>query len=204
MAHTAVTKHGSAAFITERCRRLGIPGLLYMLCIHPFIILGLLNGAERFSGQPAFRIYADYLGSGQFLCGSGPLWFVLALLVFSVVYALARQRMPQRAKTAQSSFPSFKPVLLIATALWLTTALTRIVFPVGTSILNMQLFYFPQYIVQFAVGILIAKRGWLDALAGSRLAKRAGITLFRCVFHSCPRAGVADYSVSATTGTTVD
>jgi surface polysaccharide O-acyltransferase-like enzyme len=43
----------------------------------------------------------------------------------------------------------------------LCTFLVRIVQPIGTSILNMQLCFFSQYVLLFAVGVLARRRNWL-------------------------------------------
>ena len=40
-AHGALGRHGPGRFLRERAVRLGLPTLLYMLVIHPFILLGL-------------------------------------------------------------------------------------------------------------------------------------------------------------------
>jgi hypothetical protein len=40
----------------------------------------------------------------------------------------------------------------------------------------MQLCYFPQYVMAFAAGVAAARNDWLQALARSRLARRAGWT----------------------------
>jgi glucan biosynthesis protein C len=46
----------------------------------------------------------------------------------------------------------------------LCTFLVRIVQPMGTSILNMQLGYFSQYILLFCVGIVAWRRNWLERI----------------------------------------
>jgi peptidoglycan/LPS O-acetylase OafA/YrhL len=50
----------------------------------------------------------------------------------------------------------------------------RIFQPIGTNVLNFQLCFFPQYLAAFAVGIAAGRGGWLDALARSQVARRAG------------------------------
>jgi peptidoglycan/LPS O-acetylase OafA/YrhL len=65
-------------------------------------------------------------------------------------------------------------VLAIAAFLALATFLVRLVQPIGTNVSNFQLCFFPQYLVAFALGIILARQGALDALARSRVAAVAG------------------------------
>src|SRR5262249_1571931 len=121
---------------------------------------------------------------GRFVSGSGPMWFALALLLFSFVYAVLRVMKAKPAKNdLESSLPGHAEVAGLALVMGLCTFLVRIVQPMGTNILNMQLCYFSQYILLFAVGICAWRRNWLlripygfgmrwfkGALAGGSLA----------------------------------
>lgn len=87
--------------------------------------------------------------------GSGPLWFAFALLIFSVAYGLVRyatKYMPNASK--KELIPSFKNVILLILLIAICAFLIRLVQPIGTSILNMQLCFFSQYVILFIVGIL--------------------------------------------------
>jgi glucan biosynthesis protein C len=77
-AHRALLRRDSKAFMQERFLRLGVPSLLYMLVIQPCIIYFLLHHPEG-PDRPAFGSYwANYVTSGQFLSGNGPMWFAIA------------------------------------------------------------------------------------------------------------------------------
>lgn len=52
--------------------------------------------------------------------------------------------------------------------------LVRLVQPIGTSFLNLQLGYFPQYIVAFILGIWLARHGDLSSIARAPLSRRIG------------------------------
>jgi peptidoglycan/LPS O-acetylase OafA/YrhL len=170
-SHGSLARRGARAFLLERGRRLGLPALLYMLLLHPFILLGLNPWHAKF--PPPVEFYGAYLASGRFLSSSGPLWFAFALLLFCAVLAAWRHWRP-----APPDVPTPPPgtgrLWLFGLGLAGATFAMRIVQPLGTNVLNFQLGYFPQYIAAFAVGLAAAQHGWLAALATSATARRAG------------------------------
>lgn len=177
-ARKSIERRGAGAFLVERGRRLGLPSLFYMLAIHPFMVFVLLGAARYPEGVTLGELYRRYLVSGEVWSGSGPMWFALALLVFSAVLAALRASRPPSAldpnlKTASKS-PSGLLLIGLAAALGLGTFLVRCVQPVGTDVLNFQLCYFPQYVVAFVLGVAAGRKDWLDALATSMVARRAG------------------------------
>ena len=62
---------------------------------------------------------------------------------------------------ANLALPSDGQVLALALGMGICTFLVRIVQPIGTNILNMQLCFFSQYILLFSVGVLAWRRNWL-------------------------------------------
>jgi surface polysaccharide O-acyltransferase-like enzyme len=100
---------------------------------------------------------------------NGPLWFCLALLIFSVVYVAWRVFAPTFTGRKESREPPDSPTLVaFAMCLAVFTFLTRLFFPSGYSFLNMHLGDFPQYILLFAAGILMARYDWLPKLSFAR------------------------------------
>jgi len=91
------------------------------------------------------------------------LWFVAALLLFTLLYVALRQRF---SLLYASRLPSMSGILLVAVAIGLVSFLVRLVFPVGWVVpeLGFQLCYFPQYVALFAVGTLAHQNKWLDQL----------------------------------------
>lgn len=175
-AHLSIARRGPAAFLRERARRLGLPSLLYMLLIHPVIVYVLLGHPQVPDRPPLAVLYTRHLFSGRFLAGNGPMWFALALLVFSAILAGACRRAPPERHSAQASTgaPGTGALLMFGAGLVAVTFLMRIFQPLGTSVLNFQLGYFPQYIAGFAAGVLAGQHGWLETLAASRQARVAG------------------------------
>ena len=175
-AHGSLARRGPGPFVRERLVRLGLPALLYMLVIHPFILLGLNPWHANF-GPPA-DFYAKYIFTGRFLGSSGPLWFAVALLLFCLGLAAWRAARPPAGAGGTPDQPGAVPapaqLWVFALLLGLGSFAVRLVQPVGTNILNMQLCFFVQYIAFFAAGLHAARHGWLHALAWSPQARTAG------------------------------
>jgi hypothetical protein len=93
------------------------------------------------------------------------LWFCAALLIFCGGYALYRRWTRKKEKSVVKAFPAngaiFGGVVLIAVA----TFLVRFPYPNGSSFYNMQLGYFPGYIVFFIAGTLAYRQSWLTTLS---------------------------------------
>jgi hypothetical protein len=158
----AFESKGFGKFARDRAVRLGLPALFYMLVIHPLTVYWLIRDFSDLSRPPLMRAYWPYLSHGRFLSGSGPMWFTLALLLFSLGYGLVGilRRTPYQVQP-EAALPSHRQVLGLALVMGLCTFLVRTVQPMGTSVLNMQLCYFSQYILLFMVGIRAWRRNWL-------------------------------------------
>lgn len=173
-AQGSIERRGASGFVRERLVRLGMPTLLYMVALHPLIVFAINpDGADR---RPRFGAYMSYLVRGQFLDGSGPMWFAAALLIFSCALAgwRAARPAPPREKPPAGRVPSLTRIGAWVLLLVAATFLTRTVQPVGTAILNTQLGYFPQYIMAFGAGVAASRGAWLQPIARSALARRAG------------------------------
>jgi peptidoglycan/LPS O-acetylase OafA/YrhL len=114
--------------------------------------------------------------SGKFLGSSGPLWFAVALLMFCLALAAWSRVRPARAlaDTAQGKPPCVRLLFGFATAVGLASFATRLVQPIGTNVLNLQLCFFAQYIAWFLAGLHAAGHRWLAPLAASPQARQAG------------------------------
>jgi peptidoglycan/LPS O-acetylase OafA/YrhL len=183
-AHGSLARRGPRRFASERLFRLGLPALFYMLAIHPFILLVLNPWHANFGSPGAF--YLKYLGSGRFLRSTGPLWFAMALLILCLLLAASRMvwRRPSTDecdRSASRAVPGFSEAAPTAASLWIL-ALTlglgsfavRLIQPIGTNVLNLQLCFFVQYIAFFLCGLRAARYGWLVPLAASSRARAAG------------------------------
>jgi len=157
------SRKGLRQFIADRFVRLGIPTLFYMLVIHPFILYYLLDLSWIRPKPSLAMFYSGYLGKGAVLSGTGPLWFALALLIFSLLYAGIRRMMRGRRMRRTLPLPTTLHILVIILLITVASFLVRLKYPIGTNICSMQLCYFSQYIVLFIVGVLAARSGWFDA-----------------------------------------
>lgn len=195
----AYNRKGAVKFAAERLARLGVPTLFFMLVLHPLTEIVRDSFLGRLPANP-LQDFVSYMVSLEFLSESGPLWFALALLVFSMLYALIRRAIGRPGSaggsaagiaargvagraTGSGAVTHGKVIALIAT-IALLSFLVRIWFPFGTDLFNMKPAYFPQYILLFAAGLWAARnrfflnlpdrigRTWL------RVALFAGIPLW--------------------------
>jgi glucans biosynthesis protein C len=173
----ALDSKGPSRFLRDRAARLGLPALLFMLVIHPFTVYWLLRNFDDPSIPPLTAAYGGFLLSGKVFSASGPMWFAIALLLFCIVYALLR--LIGSAKPVR--LPGHRGVIGLILVMGACTFLVRISQPIGTNILNMQLCYFSQYVLLFAVGIFAYRGNWLLRIPYSfgmfwlKLALTAGV-----------------------------
>lgn len=158
----AFDRKGFRNFLRDRGVRLGLPSLFYMLFLQPLTVYWLLRDFSDHSRPALSQAYWPYLSSGRFLSGSGPMWFAVALLLFSALYAAFRLFSGKAPRDEpQAALPTHAQAIALALAMGFCTFLVRIVQPMGTNVLNMQLCYFSQYILLFIVGIHAWRRNWL-------------------------------------------
>jgi fucose 4-O-acetylase-like acetyltransferase len=170
-AAPAFDRKGPLRFSRDRFIRLGVPTLLYMLLIGPLTqyFLSKTWGTGGFGYQ-----WLVHLRDGEWLSETGPMWFCAALLAFSLAYALLRMALPTMDQGGGPDWPD-RPdnwtVLAFIAAMAVSTFLVRVVVPEPVSVLNMHPGDFPQYVLMFAAGIAVYRRGWLKRLP-QRLAAR--------------------------------
>lgn len=176
-------RKGAARFWKERLIRLGIPLVVYSWLIHPVFVYGYLVATEGLSAS-LWDFYPRYFRNGGNLLGAGPLWFVEALLIFTLVYAIGRLFTRNRAvkQPVEGSFPSNRALALFALLMGLAGFAVLTVFPVDWNFgpLNLQFPFFAQYVFMFAAGLLAYRRGWLTNLpeaAGRFWLRVVGVVL---------------------------
>lgn len=159
-------RKGPGRFLKDRLLRLGIPMLCFDFIIGPLMFYPLIKSGAWKSAGP----YRDYLASyyGSFHIGTGPLWFVEALLIFSIGYLLWRSFVRKGASAARTNgkFPGNPAIFAFAVALGVVSFVVRIWLPIGWAFgpLNLQFPFFPQYICMFIVGIAAYRRNWLTRI----------------------------------------
>jgi glucans biosynthesis protein C len=157
----AYDRKGPARFLSDRLVRLGIPSLLYIFAIQPLLLHYLLGVGKGGFGQ----YYGRFLASRDWLSGSGPMWFAIALLIFCALYAAIRWVR----KTARDAPRLPGPAAIVATGLGIAAAafLIRTVLPMGSSFLYFQPPFFAQYVVLFAAGIAARRGDWLERFSAT-------------------------------------
>jgi glucan biosynthesis protein C len=160
-------RKGPRRFFKDRLLRLGIPILCYDLVIGPLIVRPLV----MFGTQGTTGSYSDFLAGyySSFHIGTGPLWFVEALLIFSGFYALWRKLAKAPFIQDSKKLPGNSAIVLFALALSVVTFSVRIWLPLGWNFepLNFQFPFFPQYICMFIVGVAAYKHNWLTRIPDS-------------------------------------
>jgi surface polysaccharide O-acyltransferase-like enzyme len=169
-------RKGAGKFLRDRAVRLGVPALIYMLIINPAILYYVMRLSAEAPLTPLGDFYLGYLLGLQFLGGSGPMWFAIALLIFSAAYVAAKLLQRDLEKEGEEEaegaegpegtgeepkLPGHREVVALVLVIAAAAFAIRLVQPIGTAVLNMQLPYFSSYVALFAVGIAARRRRWL-------------------------------------------
>jgi surface polysaccharide O-acyltransferase-like enzyme len=179
-------RKGPRRFFKDRLLRLGIPLLCYDFVIGPLMAYPLMQAGalEQGSTLQFDGPYREFLSIyySRFHVGTGPLWFVEALLIFAGFYVLWRVFVKTPAFSVQDGgkVPSNLRIALFALALGAVTFIVRIWLPIGWSFeaLNFQFPFFPQYICMFIVGIIAYQRNWLIRISDAMGKLWLGVALF--------------------------
>jgi len=159
---TAPSYHrkGSWKFLGDRLIRLGIPLLFYSFVLSPLLSYLVYYFAER-----NHITYLQYLSGYHSWIDFGVLWFVAALLLFTLIYGGAKHFVTIKFKNPIPA-PGTAKILFFAVLLGVITFFVRILFPVGWVLkpFGFQLGHFPQYIILFIIGLLAYKNQWFDSL----------------------------------------
>lgn len=154
-------RKGAVLFLRDRAYRLGLPVLFYIFVLGPFTEYFVAKSWRPSKPSSFANEWVKHIYDGEFLSGTAPLWFCLALLLFCLSYTGLRLLSPgpgaQRGALRTGTLWWF--VCVVSTA----TFTVRLVQPAGTSFYNMQLANFSQYVAMFVAGIW-AYNGWLEEL----------------------------------------
>lgn len=156
-------RKGPGKFIIDRLIRLGIPLVFYALVINPLITyLAAVQGGYEGSLLEYIPTHMPQLVNASV----GPMWFLEALLIFSLCYALGRLWLKPKSGISSDQSPQPLPgnrtIVLFALGLGLVTFLVRIFAPFGWwwEPLHQEPAHFPQYIAFFAVGVIAYRNDW--------------------------------------------
>jgi len=153
-------KKGAAQFILDRLKRLGLPLLFYS-----FIFSPVLNFLIYRFGYNKPATFMQYLKGYDNWIDPGVMWFVAALLIFTLLYVVYMQILNQK-EGKTYSLPCNNKILLFALILGIISFIVRIFFPVGWVLdpLGFQFAHFTQYIALFIAGIAASRNKWLNEI----------------------------------------
>lgn len=164
----AYDRKGPRTYFIDRVVRLGIPLLVYGFCIAPVTVALAQFG----DGKPFLETLISLLRRAYF--DQGPLWFVQALLLFSVGYLAWRTVRPL---PADPPFPHHMVIFLSAIAVGIVAFLLRLDFPVGKVVCGFQIGYFASYIFLFVIGCLAFRGSWLEQITIKQICPWFGVSL---------------------------
>lgn len=178
----SLLRRGPGRFAVDRIVRLGLPWLAFALLLWPLLMwLTYLAAGRRESYWWVFTHRDPFLHSG-------PLWFALVLMIFSLVYAgwWAIRRRPAADRGAESpdgaamaGSSGLRPMRLVALAagVALATFAVRLLFPArSTQIADLHVWQWPQCAAMFGLGISGARQG-LAVSVPDRLRRGCGVVL---------------------------
>jgi len=170
LATKSLKKRGATQFLKERFSRLGIPLLMFIFIISPFIYFVLMG----YGSGNIIEKYIHFLTDIKWVISStGPLWFVEALLLFCIVYVVIRKFFPNP-KTIYSF--NTKNIIFAIIITGIFAFLIRLIFPLGTDFFNLQFGYFSSYIALFIIGIIVGENNLFEHITREQNIKWLYIT----------------------------
>jgi glucans biosynthesis protein C len=164
----SLERKGPRLFVKDRLIRLGIPLAAYTLLVSPFLEYVAYRENEH-GTEPLWPFVREQVWH----FAPGPTWFLEALLVFSLAYALLRALRRDAPPPARRPLRGFE-VAGIAVLIAFAAFAAHLVFPVGSEQFHLQLAMFPQYVILFSLGVAAGRRGWLETLT-PQLRRRCGL-----------------------------
>ena len=180
----SLEKKGSWKFIQDRLRRLGIPLLVTWFVLSPLTeAIAEISRGERMS-DALTKIFS----LEDFHLESGPMWFVITLMVFNVGYVIWQKcshyhfnRNSQRQLPNTINLAAFAVLATISSLIVAQLAPLGVPIPgseflsrVGLGYWSGNLSFLPAYIILFAVGCISAEGCWLERIPANK-AKTWGL-----------------------------
>ncbi len=170
-APASLARKGVRLFVWDRLVRLGIPLLVFGIVLGPLTVAL----ADIPAGGPVGGRWLGLVSRGTFVIG--PLWFALALLLFSMGLVGWRLVRPKPVPDLGRPLPLSPSWLLAALAVGAAALAVRQFVPVGQNVLGLQLGYFASYTFLFALGCVAASHAWLERLERQEAMRWARVTL---------------------------
>lgn len=152
----SLSKKGTKKFITDRLFRLGIPTLIFALLIGP---LCFMMATPNFD----FKSYMHGIITFKFIAWTGPLWFNVALIIFMFIYIACKRWCDVLVKKYAFNI-TLKNILALIFLIAIVAFAIRLVFPIGTSVMNLQLCFFSAYIFMFFLGIFAKEKNIFEKI----------------------------------------
>ncbi len=163
---SALERKSPPQVLFQRLIRLGIPILFFVYLISPALrlLLRFILYGHPLSLAELKVIYRSL----NFGIELGPMWFVILLLIFSILYIfwnLLLKKLPLNFNI-DLFLPNRFKLITYALLIGASTFLIRIYFPIGFVFqpLNLQVPFLLQYIMLFILGISAYHGNWLDLL----------------------------------------
>jgi hypothetical protein len=157
----SLERKGYGRFLVDRFFRLGLPLLVFGLLLGP-VSVAMVRTSK---GDEFFPTLVKLWNQREFI--PGPLWFVQALLMFSLAYCGWRAWLGAPLIGAQRSrrpLPGYRWWLLSAAGVGAAALAIRQVVPTGVEIFGLQLGFFASYTFLFCLGIAAWRYDWLRQL----------------------------------------
>jgi fucose 4-O-acetylase-like acetyltransferase len=155
----SLTRKGAWPFVRDRLLRLGAPLVAFTFVIGPLTSLV----GQRAEGDPSADDVGSFLVQKLHDADTGPMWFVTALLVFSIVYGSWRRARPAGLTASGPLQPGH--LVAAAAAIVVGSFAVRLKWPfTADTPFDLNLWEWPQMATLFALGVLAGERGWLNPI----------------------------------------
>jgi hypothetical protein len=159
LSPASLARKGAWPFTRDRLVRLGIPLVAVTVVLLPVadLIGAWAEGGQKIDDPVEFLV--DSIRTLE----TGWMWFVGALLVFSVVYAVWRRARP--AVPVARPGIRLRHLAVAAATIAVGSFAVRLVWAIGDDTpLMLNLWEWPQMATLFALGVLAGERGWFDPM----------------------------------------
>lgn len=161
-AHESYKRYGFREFVKRRIKRLGLPLIIYALAVHPSIVF-LVERTHGMTDKSWFPFVLEQLTTNF---SFGPFWFVAALLVFELGYAIYKLRGPKVESLMTDlwqQIAAFRTTLFVI-GIGLLAFVIRLFSPAKATQPGIQWGAYPLYIGMFISGLIAQRNDWIHKL----------------------------------------
>jgi Acyltransferase family len=155
----SLARKGPWPYVRDRLLRLGAPLIAFTFVIGPLTSLV----GQRAEGHASADDVGSFLIAKMRDADTGPMWFVTALLVFSIAYGSWRWARPAGLTASGPLRPGH--LVAAAAAIVVGSFVVRLKWPfTADTPFDLNFWEWPQMATLFALGALAGERGWLDPI----------------------------------------